>query len=74
MSAFADLLTPYVGPNEAHRRFREEFKYLNAFYYLFLSGRKLLEEHLRKNVAESDARAMADHGHLQYVLELTTFP
>src|SRR5262245_46404310 len=47
----------YQGLNAAHRSFFSEFKYLNAFYYLFVSAKDKLRLHLESAVADADRGA-----------------
>lgn len=51
----------YEGHNSAHRKFFSEFKYLNAYYYLFLSAKDKLQAHLVDAVDHAD-RIARDHG------------
>jgi hypothetical protein len=44
----------YEGHNAAHRKFFAEFKYLNAYYYLFLSAKGTLQTHLANAVEQAD--------------------
>ena len=66
------LLSPYEGHNGAHRSFRQEFKYLNALYYLIVSAKDLLRQHLERSMkhAEVDAALRGQDG--KYVLGMVT--
>ena len=72
ISELKDLLNPYEGPNRAHRRFRQEFKYLNALYYLILSGKDILREHLQLQMAQADRDAAATRSTDGYALTIVT--
>jgi hypothetical protein len=51
------LLSPYEGPNGAHKSFRKEFKVLNGLYYLIFSAKDVLREHLKHTMANAEASA-----------------
>ncbi len=57
ISELEELLNPYEGQNRAHRIFREEFKYLNAMYYLVVSDKDSLRRHLESKMARMDKAA-----------------
>jgi hypothetical protein len=54
----------YEGHNSAHRKFFSEFKYLNAYYYLFLSAKAKLQAHLLDAIAHAD-RIAREQGRTQ---------
>ena len=66
------LVSPYEGPNDAHKAFRQEWKYLNALYYLVVSGKDVLREHLKSQMANAEATATARGTDGKYALGLVT--
>jgi hypothetical protein len=46
MTSTGPPLIPYEGRTRSHAKFRERFKYVNALYYLIVTGKDLLREHL----------------------------
>jgi hypothetical protein len=67
-----ELLSPYEGPNSAHKAFRQEFKYLNALYYLIASAKDRLQEHLQRAMANAEAAAAARGRDGKYALGIVT--
>ena len=51
-------LFPYVGRTRSHAKFREKFKYANALYYLIVSGKDLLREHLETALRNGKREAL----------------
>ncbi len=62
LSELQYLLKPYEGPNWSHRKYRANSKYLNALYYLVVSGKGALLEHLRREYAGAASAAGPDQG------------
>lgn len=67
-----ELLSPYEGPNSAHKAFRQEFKYLNALYYLIVSAKDRLHEHLKRAMANAEDAAEARGKDRKYALGIVT--
>ncbi len=67
-----ELLSPYEGPNAAHQAFRQEFKYLNAMYYLIVTGKDSLQQHLGREVADAERRAQLRGKDGKYALGVVT--
>ena len=62
LAELQDVVHPYEGPNRSHRKFRANYKYLNALYYLVVSGRQCLRAHLAKQLAKGEAEATPKRG------------
>jgi hypothetical protein len=73
-SDIEELLSPYEGPNDAHKAFRQEFKYLNALYYLIVSAKDVLREHLKRAMADAEAAAATQGRDGKYALGIVTHP
>lgn len=68
LSELSEVLNPYEGPNLAHKRFRQEFKYLNASYYLIVSGKDEMRKHVKSKMAEAERLTGKTHVTDGYVL------
>lgn len=49
---------PYEGRTRSHAKFREKFKYANALYYLIVSGKGRLREHLATSLREGQREGL----------------
>ena len=58
MAAAGPSLFPYEGRTRSHAKFREKFKYANALYYLIVSGKDLLREHLATELRNAKREAL----------------
>ena len=43
---------PYVGPTRSHAKFRAKYKYVNALYYLVVTGKDCLQEKLQTELSK----------------------
>ena len=66
------LVYPYSSWNEAYRKFRDEYKYLNTFSYLFLTGKDNLQEHLKAQIAKNDEGKVERGEPLDYAMGVVT--
>lgn len=66
------LAYPYSSRNEAYRKFREEYRYLNTFFYLFLTGKENIQEHLKAQIAKHDEGKVERGEPLDYVMGVVT--
>ncbi len=58
-------LSPYEGRTRSHAKFREKFKYANALYYLIVTGKDRLREHLAAELGKRRTE-------LPYILGMVT--
>ena len=49
-------LIPYEGRTRSHQKFREQFKYVNALYYMIVTGQGALQEHLQATLSNTGAQ------------------
>lgn len=58
--------------NEAYCRFRDEYRYLNTFFYLFLTGKEKLQEHLKDQINKHDEGKVTQGEPLDYMMGVVT--
>lgn len=66
------LVYPYSSWNEAYRKFRDEYRYLNTFFYLFLTGKENIQEHLKAQIAKHDEGKVERGESLDYAMGVVT--
>ena len=69
-----ELLSPYEGQNGAHKSFRQEFKYLNALYYLIVSAKDVLRQDLQRTMKEAEVLSALHGKDGKYAFGMVTHP